>query len=150
MTRTEIIEELKKYFSIAELVCPHTLSAFGERSWQFIRTEQLETLLLLRTRILNATMTINNYPKGKWTQRGLRCNMCQIVYSKKSIYLSAHVLGCGDDFDAKGFTAEQTRQKIRDNSNLLPYPIRLEKNVSWVHLDTIDYCNGKVINEFDG
>ena len=94
-----------------------------------------------------------NYPHLGKDERGLRCNLCSIVMQKtkqKKSYLSAHVNGAAIDFDAVGMSAEQVREKIRYNKDLLPYSIRLEKNVSWVHMDIYDYCNGNKINEFEG
>jgi hypothetical protein len=52
-------------------------------------------------------------------------------------YLSAHVLGAAIDFDAKDMTAEEVRSWIYLNKSGLPYPIRLEQDVSWVHLDVV-------------
>lgn len=51
MDRNELIDKLKPYFKIQELVCPHCYSKFGETSWQFISTELLSTLYILRTKI---------------------------------------------------------------------------------------------------
>ena len=90
MDRNELIDKLKPYFKIQELVCPHCYSKFGETSWQFISTELLSTLYILRTKIFNKPITINTWKAGgQFSQRGLRCNMCQLVKSKSSIYLSA-------------------------------------------------------------
>lgn len=60
MTREQLIQEVKKYFSITELVCPHTYEKFKETSWQFLNEKLLHTLLILRTEIFKAPMTINN------------------------------------------------------------------------------------------
>ena len=100
MDRNELIDKLKPYFKIQELVCPHCYSKFGETSWQFISTELLSTLYVLRTKIFNKPITINTWKAGgQFSQRGLRCNMCQLVKSKSSIYLSAHCLGKAIDFN---------------------------------------------------
>ena len=72
--------------------------------------------------------------KGK-TERGLRCNRCSIVRGKSGVYLSAHCLGKAGDFTVTGMTAEQARRKIVQNADLLPCPVRLEKGVSWLHMD---------------
>jgi len=148
MKRSEIITELNKYFSIKELVCKHCLKAFNERSWQFLQTELLHNLLIIRRDILKVRLTINY---GNQTQRGLRCNLCELVQDKTEkgeIYLSAHVNGAGLDLTPEGMTAEQARVKIKANAYLLPYPIRFEKSVTWLHFDVYDYLNGKMINEF--
>ena len=84
------------------------------------------------------------------TQRGLRCNVCELVKTKPYNYLSAHVLGKGGDFSITGMSAEQARSLIRSNLNKFPYPIRLEKEVSWLHIDVIDTRNGIKLVEFDG
>ncbi len=144
MTRKEIIEQLKPYFGIKELVCPHAYMKNGDSSWQFLRTELLHTLLLIRRDIIQQPMTVNN---GQFSQRGLRCNICQLVREKslKGIpYLSAHVTGAAIDFDAKTMTADQVRKKIEEFAPILPYPIRLEADVSWVHLDIYDTGGQKV------
>lgn len=135
--RINNINEMKKYkFKINELVCKHMSEKYGEKAWMFLDPRLLEVLHVIRYDILGTEMVINNYGAGgNFTQRGMRCNCCNIVKEKKAPYLSAHVTGCGVDFDAKGYTAEQARQKIIANKDLLPYPIRLESGVNWVHLD---------------
>ena len=138
MNRDEIIEELKKYFNIKELVCPHVFKKHGERSWMFLSTLYLHTLLVLRTKILKVPLVCNT---KMLTQRGLRCNLCDIVQEKTDadiVYLSAHHLGIGGDLSSPEMTAEEMRRKIEDNSDLLPYPIRMEKGVNWLHIDCYD------------
>ena len=150
MKRKELITELKKKFVITELVCPHTAATFGEKAWQFLNTELLETLCALRYEIFNVETYVNS---GGMTQRGLRCNICDLVKektSKNQIYLSAHCNGAGLDMDFKGFTAEVARERIRQNADKLPHPIRLEKDVNWVHVDVYDDGSGKKISEFYG
>ena len=151
MTRSEIIEQLKKYFIIQELVCSHTYNRFADRSWQFLDTELLHTLLVIRQNI-GLPIYVNNWDsRGQFSQRGLRCNICQLVKdktTKNQIYLTAHSNGAGIDFDVKGRTAHEVRTWIKQNQSLLPYPIRLEEGVTWVHLDIYDPCNGKKINTF--
>lgn len=145
MTRREIITELKKYFDIRELVCPHCYKVWGEESWLYLSTPYLHTLLVLRTNILKVPMIMNDYLfGGKHTQRGLRCNLCQIVKNKSYanvLYVSPHCHGKGGDavFGKKsGMTAEKARQLIIENQDILPYNIRIEKDVSWLHWDCYD------------
>lgn len=133
-TRNEIIEELQKYFQISELVCDHTFSKYGERAWQFLDTDFLHVLLIVRRDILQVPMVCNH---SGATQRGLRCNMCELVKEKKGIYLSSHILGKAGDFTCKGLTAQQARERIRDNAHLLPCNIRLEDKVTWLHVDVL-------------
>ena len=134
LDREQIIRELHKYFRIRELVCEHTHSEWGERAWQFLDTNYLACLLVIRRDILQQPMTCNH---DEATQRGLRCNLCQIVKDKDKLYLSSHVLGKAGDFTVKGLTAQEARSRIRNNAHLLPCPIRMESGVSWLHFDVL-------------
>ena len=145
MTRAEILSDIKTYFKVSELVCNHTYAAYGEDSWQFLDTNFLETLLILRRDIFKVPMTCNY--RGHY-QRGLRCNRCDLVKSKRSVYLSAHVLGKAGDFTVKGMTAEQARKLIKQEYAKLPCQVRLEEEVGWLHIDVRpkDSSNQRVVS----
>lgn len=134
MNREEIIRELHKYFQISELVCEHTHARWDERAWQFLDTDYLHCLLVIRRDILQLPMTCNHSGAN---QRGLRCNMCELVKEKEENYLSSHILGKAGDFTVKGLTAQEARQRIKNNAHLLPCNIRLENGVSWLHFDVL-------------
>ena len=148
MTREQVLTEIKKFFDVEELVCDHTFKKWGEKSWQFLDTNLLHCLLIIRRDIVKMPMYCNSRFAH---QKGLRCNMCQIVKSKKAVYLSAHVLGKALDLTCPTMKAPQVRELIKANADLLPCKIRLEKwdsngnEISWVHIDTIcDPKNPKV------
>lgn len=142
-SREEIIRRLKAYFDIRELVCPHTYKRFGEKAWIFYRTEQLHTILVLREEIFKKPMIGNNYHRGgKFDERGNRCNLCPLVKSQKKAYISPHCSFAGNDFDVLGYTAQEARDKIVREQGKLPYNIRLEADVNWLHVDCYD--DGKV------
>lgn len=132
--RDAIVKSLKKYFAIKELVCPHAYAKWGEKAWQFLSTDLLYCILLLRETIICKPMIVNY--NGHW-QRGLRCNMCQLVKDKTSVYLSPHVLGMAIDFTVPGMTAEEVRCIIKLHAPSFPCNVRLEKGVSWVHFDVM-------------
>lgn len=134
MERRQIIAELRQFFSIEELVCDHTFAKWGESAWQFLDTAYLHTLLIVRKHILQRPMMCNY---AGMHQRGLRCNLCPLVADKRTVYLSSHVLGRAGDFTVLGLTAEEARATIKMHSRLLPYNIRLEGGVSWLHIDTL-------------
>lgn len=136
MKRSDIIAELRHFFDIEELVCRHTLAKWSDRSWQFLGTDYLHALLVIRRDILRKPMYCNDHAAGVY-QRGLRCNVCPMVKAQGSVYLSAHVLGIAGDFSVAGMTAEEARQKIKEYQHLLPCPIRIEGGVSWLHIDTL-------------
>lgn len=144
-----IIDDLKEFFQIQELVGPKEYARDGELCWRYLRTELLETLLFVRRDILKVPMTINTWNSGgQFDERGFRSNVSDIVYGKTvagKLYISAHMLGCAVDFDAKGMTAEEVRGEIAKWEYLLPYPIRLERDVNWVHLDTFDCGTDKIV-----
>lgn len=150
MKRQEIITALKRYFKIQELVCPHVFAKYGEISWRFLSTLYLHTLLVLRTKILKVPLVCNT---KMLTQRGLRCNLCDIVQEKTDadiVYLSAHHLGIGGDLSSPEMTAEEMRQKIEEKQDLLPYPVRIEDDVTWLHIDCYDMDNPYKITFFKG
>lgn len=134
MNREQIIRELHRFFQVRELVCSHVFSKWGERSWQFLSTDYLNNLLVIRRDILQMPMVCNH---DGAEQRGLRCNMCKMVKEKKAAYLSSHILGRAGDFSVQGLTAQEARSRIRAMQNLLPYPMRMEGGVSWLHIDTL-------------
>ena len=151
IARNKIISELKEYFSIEELVCPHALK-FGDKAWQFLDTEILNTILVVRRDILKVGLVCNDYKfKGKNTQRGLRCNVCQLVKDKSAkgiSYLSAHVNGAAFDFVSKYMSAADMRKLIKENASLLPYNVRIEADVTWLHIDCYDDGSGRKVVEF--
>lgn len=81
--------------------------------------------------------------------------MCQLVKDKvnaNQVYLSAHCLGKAFDASMKTVTGAQAREMIKRHEDKLPYPIRMEKNVNWLHIDVRDTSNQPQpkITEFNG
>ena len=153
MTRNQLISKLKQNFDIKELVCQHCYDKFKENAWQFLSTELLSILYTLRYVIFNKPITINNWHKrGQFSQRGLRCNVCELVKGKNAIYLSAHLLGKAIDFNVQGLTSDEVNQTIRNNADKFEYPIRLESNTDgWSHIDTYQpYGSEANLIEFKG
>ena len=157
MERDQIISRLKKYFDIRELVGPRTFKKHGHRSWKFFRTDALHALLIVREGI-GKPITLNNWHRGgRFTQRGLRTNIQGIFkgfFRRGVLYLSAHVLGCGFDFDVRGMSANQVRQWIVENKHRFPFKIRLERKlrgkfISWTHLDTYHEPHNDDVYLFD-
>lgn len=147
MTREQILKEIKPYFDIDELVCDHVYAKWGERSWQFLDTDLLHCLLIIRRDIIKMPMYCNSKTAH---QRGLRCNRCQLVKEKTFVYLSSHILGKALDLSCPGMKAEKMRELIKANADKLPCPIRIEKDVSWLHFDVRpdDSCPDTKVVEF--
>ena len=127
--------------SVKEIVCPHVYAKWGDNAIRFIDPTFRLVLDVVRNKILKRPIRINN--GTSFTQRGLRCNCCQLVADKTKagrVYLSAHNLGKGCDFDCPGLTVQQVHDLIKKNAHLLPCKIRLESPLdapTWTHLDII-------------
>lgn len=124
--------------SVKEIVCPHVYQKWGDKAIRFIDPNLRQVLDIVRNKILKCPITINN---KTLTQRGLRCNCCQLVADKTKqgkVYLSAHNLGKGLDFSCSKYTVSQIHDLIKKNAKLLPCKIRLESPIdapTWCHLD---------------
>ena len=148
MTREEILKEVKKFFDVNELVCDHTYAKWGEKSWQFLDTDLLHVLLILRRDIIKLPLYCNSKTQK---QRGLRCNMCPEVKNKKAVYLSSHIFGKALDLNCgvPSMTAEKMRQLIKENADKLPCNVRIEGGVSWLHFDVLtQYGVNQKVYEF--
>lgn len=141
MNRQDILREIKPYFDIEELVCDHVMQRFGQSAWDFLDTNFLHALLVIRRDILKKPMWCNG---NGAKQRGLRCNLCPMVKEKKVPYISAHIQGKAGDFTVQGMTAENARRLIMQNAGMLPYPIRMEDGCSWLHFDVRDSGKEKI------
>lgn len=129
-----------RHFILEELVCKDIFTKFGQIAWQFFDDKMLMTLDLLRDQL--GPIYANNWDTGgEFDERGFRCIQCSLVkkaIKDKRLYVSPHMTGQGVDFDVQGMSAGQVRIWILSNQIKLGFPIRLEKNVTWVHLDTRD------------
>ena len=74
MTRFETINELKTYFKPYELVDKATYDKYGNESWQFLHSDLLKSLLIIR-KGLGKSITINDwYWGGHINWKGERAN----------------------------------------------------------------------------
>lgn len=141
---------IPKHFEVQELVCPHIYKKWGHNPnfiWNFFDPRLLKTLDFLREK-LNKPIYANNWTLGGvFDERGLRCNLCDLVKSKTNLsktYMSSHILGKACDFDVKGMTSLEVRSWIISHANELPFSLSLEDKVNWVHIDMREQQNQKV------
>lgn len=142
--RRQAITNVKTYFQIYELVGRKTYKKFGEDSWQFLDTEALECLYIIRHGIGKPCIINDWFWGGKSQQRGFRTNIQQIFrryFTRNKLYLSGHVLGKAFDLIFDGISAPEVREWIINNQDLFPCKLRLEclkngKEITWVHFDT--------------
>lgn len=140
---------IRKYFKLTELVSKVVADKYKEQAWSFFDPRLFNVLIWIREGIC-LPMVINTATQQ---QRGLRENTCPMVAEKTKsgkLYLSAHVLGKGVDFNIAGnkLTAEQVRKWIRQHIAECPHPIRLEKDVNWVHVDVMNADSKTKLIEF--
>lgn len=136
------------YFDLEELVCKHVYDKYGAIAWSWFDPRFLETIHWIRQK-LGKPMFANNWKEGgQFDERGLRCNLCSLVKNatdKDIVYMTSHLRAQAGDFDTQGIVAEEMRQWITKNKAGLPYPVRLEKNVPWLHVDVCNNTSEKVI-----
>jgi hypothetical protein len=136
------------FFDLHELICPHVMEKYGEFAWNFIDPRLVILINTIRDRY-GREIIINNYTSGGvYSQRGLRCQNCNTVKERTKdgkIYLSGHITGKAFDFDVSGLVAEEVRVWLKSHPNWCPYSFRLEKNVSWCHLDLYNNTENKII-----
>lgn len=142
------IEQLKKYFDVRELVSKDVFNKFGQNAWRVFDEKLLKTLLALRTEILNVPLICNNWKAGgTFTQRGFRENLAPLVSDKTKagrLYLSAHTIGKAVDLSSPKMDAQTMRETIAKNKSKLPYPVRIERGVTWLHIDTMTLQSEKI------
>jgi hypothetical protein len=140
------------YFELKEIVCKDVYNYYKDVAWQFFDSRLLTTIDRLREKI-GKPIFVNNWDTGgQFDERGFRCLRCSIVkqaIKNNKMYVSPHMTGQAIDFDVEGLLADEVRQWIIKNQNLWPYPLRLEADVNWVHLDTREIGINKKVTLFN-
>lgn len=139
------------YFDLEEIVCAHVYKKYGETAWGIFDPRLLLTIDRIREKIGKPIFVNNWKEEGNLSQRGFRCPQCNLVKTasdENRLYVSAHMTGQAIDFEVQGLLSSEVREWIIKNKNLWPYPIRLEKDVSWIHLDTRDNFTGEKVTLF--
>lgn len=157
----EIYNTFLSYFKVEEIVSPtfyntyKGLGKYGILSRFDIRL--LTTMIVLRE-TLDSPITINDWIwGGKFDERGYRDLSTDMVKDRVNAgktWGSPHLFGAAFDFDVEGMTANEVREWLKDNMEILPHPIRLErklnsKYISWVHLDICYDPKNPLVYEFD-
>lgn len=124
-----------KYFKLAELAPKELIGKYGEMVWWFLDARILWTIDALRDYFKKPVFC----NRGSMEYRGLR----PPGYDMKNggVYMSAHEQGKAIDLDVEGMTAEQVRQVFINNPTepAFQFITRIEKSVTWVHIDCFNY-----------
>jgi len=147
--------EICPNITVREYVCPHMYAAFGDRAIRFIPEKTRILLNWARNDVWKVPIIINNAAMGL-TQRGVRCNICQLVADKTKVnklYLSAHNFAAGFDGSSTRMTADEMRDAILKNANKAPFKLRLESAKcapTWCHTDYLcEYDQKEMVRVFD-
>ena len=132
---------IPKYFVLEELLPPMMFTYDDmmapkhlQHGWALIDQRLLVVLDVIRGEIIKEPLICNTWHmNGNRKFSGLRPDNCTVGASK-----SQHKLGKAADLLCYKYTAEQMRQMIIENQDLLPYPIRMEDGVAWLHIDVKD------------
>ena len=137
------------HFKTHELVCSHVYRKYGDKALMFADPRLLMWMDWFRDAV-GLPVIVNTYGTGgKYTQRGYRCNMCQLVREKtvnNVMYLSAHTRFQAIDFNVQDMYDEEIRQWIDRHKNEMPCSIRIERDtVGWVHVDVANDGINKIV-----
>lgn len=151
MTNESItLRTFKQYFDLREVVSKQVYERYGQQAWSFFDLRLLAVVVWLRQN-LGIPLVCNNWAKGgQLDERGFRANLDPTVASKTKagkLYCTAHSRGQAIDLSSGKMTAEEMRRWIRQHREDLPFPIRMEKDVNWLHIDVANVTN-EILVEF--
>lgn len=122
-----------KHFNTEELVSKQVFDVIGDAAIKLFDPKALETLEAIRE-ILDVPLICNNWAYGgSRDDCGYRDLLCTIGASK-----SAHKEGKAFDLISTKMSASEMIARIIANQERLPYNIRIEDEVSWLHFDVRD------------
>lgn len=122
-----------KHFNTEELVSKQVFDVIGDDAIKLFDPKALETLETIRE-LVNVPLTCNNWANGgSRDDCGYRDKKCTIGASK-----STHKEGKAFDLISTKMSAQKMRDIIIKNQDKLPYNIRIEDKVSWLHFDVRD------------
>ena len=122
-----------KHFNTEELVSKQVYDVIGDDAIKLFAPKALETLEVIRE-ILNVPLICNNWADGgNRDDCGYRDKLCTIGATR-----SAHKEGMAFDLISNKMSAQEMRDLIIKNQDKLPYNIRIEDAVSWLHFDVRD------------
>ena len=130
-------------FALYELL-PKELYVDEETGWDMFDERLLRTIDIVRD-ILGVGLTCNNWKfGGKRNYCGGRTKDSDVYNygSYHSIRKDRKVMAV--DLISPKMTAEKMRQTLVSNAKDLPYPIRVEAGVSWLHIDVAAVIGYKI------
>lgn len=127
-----------KYFKLYELL-PPSIYKNEQEGWELLDERLLKTMDVIRE-ILCVPLIANTWLQGgTFTQRGYREQSSSTGAPK-----SQHKIGRALDIVSNKMSADEMRKKIIENKDQLPYNIRIEDGVSWLHVDVKEENSSKI------
>ena len=122
-----------KHFRIEELVPPELFQLVKvDTLWELFDEKLLITIDALKEKFPDGSMYINNWLWGlDREQSGLRTKNSE-YYSPSSM----HSLGKAIDCVFTHYKTEEVRKYVINNPKKFPHIKGIEKDVSWLHIDT--------------
>ena len=138
-----------RWFELYELLPPEVFSwedmvakeKHLQKGWSLLDNKLLETIDVVRD-IIGLPLICNTwFQNGERRNSGYRSAGCTVGAAK-----SQHKLGKAVDLICSKMSAEDMRRKIIQHQDKLPYPIRMEDDVNWLHIDVKeqDYKGNKI------
>jgi hypothetical protein len=135
-------EKRCKWFKLYELLPPEIYKD-EEHGWNLIDDRLKDTIDFLRE-LFNTPLIINNWKlNGSRKFSGFRPKTCTI-----GAKCSAHKQGMAADIISPKIAAFAMRKTIHLHKTSLPHPVRLEADVSWLHVDVRNDGSKDKIIEF--
>ena len=121
-----------KYFALQELVGPEFFQKWGERSWEWLRPELLQTIDQIREKF--GSVTINNWHVGGvFKESGLRDFITSTGAGN-----SLHKYGCAMDCKFQGVKPAEVQSYILSRPEMFPLLTCMEDaeiTKTWLHVD---------------
>ena len=145
---------IPKWFQLYELMPPELYTydmmvseEARERAFAAFFDEKLLITIDVVREIIGLPLICNTwFQDGNRKNCGYRSKTCSV-----GVKNSQHKLGKAVDLICHKMSAEEMRQRIKENEDKLPYPIRIEdgENITWLHIDTKEFnksqnCRGKI------
>jgi hypothetical protein len=131
-----------KWFKLYELLPPE-IYCDEDHGWDMLCDRLKQTIDYCRE-LFNAPLVINDWKnKGHRQNCGFRTKTCAV-----GAKFSAHKQGMAADIICSRLSAAQMRKILHDNADKLPFKVRLEANVSWLHIDVRTDGQTEKIKEF--
>lgn len=132
------------HFKLYELLPPECYSG-EDKGWELLDDDLIRVIDWTRE-LVGLPLTANTWRQGgTFRYRGFRPRNCGVGASR-----SAHKDGMACDLVCSGMSAARMRDLIAANMARLPHPVRIERDVTWLHIDVKTAAGAKKITYFKG